>query len=455
VPEAEALQAKIDLIEGIRAQDMGSDTARSRQLIEHPTAHLKTSIPWPSNAALHKAWLHRLCGEQDEAVALARDIITLAEQHGQINAMLEAYKIAAIALQQAARFGEATQILEEAVTKARTWGRARHAELASIYFNLSRITVLRGEFDQAERFCWQTLEISEALDDTSLNIVAWLHQAEIQWFLGRREAARTLFDQAWQTINAHPEIDTIVEQSTAAWIATLLGEMELARQWMRSTGFNPRPGVSELATYLKTISWLLFHLQTLHILMADLSVSAQPLSCWESVQLWTEHALQISVERGETGWRIRALALLAVTHQERGQPDDALAALRTALQLAEPESLVYPFIACGTPMRGLLRKLVHRGDSPRFAAQALSAFEPLDRAASQPPPAAETPFEPLTAREREILSLVADGLSNTEIAQQLYLSIGTVKRHVANIFIKLGAESRTHALAIARKHGLI
>jgi DNA-binding NarL/FixJ family response regulator len=60
----------------------------------------------------------------------------------------------------------------------------------------------------------------------------------------------------------------------------------------------------------------------------------------------------------------------------------------------------------------------------------------------------------LSARESEILLLVADGLSNKQIAAQLTLSVHTVHRHVANILVKLGVPSRAAAAAYAAKHGL-
>jgi DNA-binding NarL/FixJ family response regulator len=61
----------------------------------------------------------------------------------------------------------------------------------------------------------------------------------------------------------------------------------------------------------------------------------------------------------------------------------------------------------------------------------------------------------LTAREVEVLRLVAAGRSNREIADELYLSVKTVGRHLSNIFFKIGVSSRTAAAAFAYQHGLV
>jgi LuxR family maltose regulon positive regulatory protein len=64
-------------------------------------------------------------------------------------------------------------------------------------------------------------------------------------------------------------------------------------------------------------------------------------------------------------------------------------------------------------------------------------------------------FEPLTERELEVLRLVAQGLSNAEISQRLYLALSTIKGHNLRIFDKLQAQSRTEAVARARELGLL
>jgi ATP/maltotriose-dependent transcriptional regulator MalT len=64
-------------------------------------------------------------------------------------------------------------------------------------------------------------------------------------------------------------------------------------------------------------------------------------------------------------------------------------------------------------------------------------------------------IEPLSERELEVLQLVADGLSNREIAQELVVTLGTVKKHINNIFGKLQVRSRTQAVTRARELNLL
>ena len=74
-------------------------------------------------------------------------------------------------------------------------------------------------------------------------------------------------------------------------------------------------------------------------------------------------------------------------------------------------------------------------------------------AQNEPPPS--SPLGNLSPREREILQLVCDGLSNKEIAQRLYLSVRTVENHLANIYRKLGVRSRTEAAVLAMQQGWV
>jgi DNA-binding NarL/FixJ family response regulator len=97
------------------------------------------------------------------------------------------------------------------------------------------------------------------------------------------------------------------------------------------------------------------------------------------------------------------------------------------------------------------------GDRARAVAHELGAQPLLDelRALGSVPARGDASSDTLTARESEILALVAEGRSNGEIGKQLFISAKTVSVHVSNILGKLGAAGRTEAAAIARRRGLI
>jgi LuxR family maltose regulon positive regulatory protein len=87
--------------------------------------------------------------------------------------------------------------------------------------------------------------------------------------------------------------------------------------------------------------------------------------------------------------------------------------------------------------------------SEAYVGRLLAALEP--EPATGPSPL----VEPLTEREREVLALMAAGLSNRQIADELVVALGTVKAHLHNIFGKLGVQSRTEAAARAREMELL
>jgi LuxR family maltose regulon positive regulatory protein len=177
---------------------------------------------------------------------------------------------------------------------------------------------------------------------------------------------------------------------------------------------------------------------------------------------------------GRYGRLIEILTLQASVLSEAADRDHAqdktvraLTALGKALTLAEPEGYVRVFVDEGAPMMELLRLGKRRGlwSEERLGAYVEKLLALLEqelkgqRSSMEqlvPVPADSSPLvEPLSEREREVLCLVANGMSNQEIADELILSIGTVKAHVHNIYGKLGVQSRTQAIARAREVRLL
>jgi LuxR family transcriptional regulator, maltose regulon positive regulatory protein len=153
--------------------------------------------------------------------------------------------------------------------------------------------------------------------------------------------------------------------------------------------------------------------------------------------------LQTTAEQDDRHGSLLEIALLqALALAQKQRFELALAHLNRALALAEPEKYGRIFINEGRPLRHLLAQI----SSPTpYAASLLAQMD--TRPAAAP--------DALTARELEILRLVAAGASNQAIADQLVISLGTVKGHLNHILSKLEVQNRTAAVARARKLGLV
>jgi LuxR family maltose regulon positive regulatory protein len=173
-----------------------------------------------------------------------------------------------------------------------------------------------------------------------------------------------------------------------------------------------------------------------------------------------ERLLQAAEAGERAGSAIEILILRALAHHVQGDILAALAPLERALVLAEPEGYVLVFVDEGRPMAQLLAEGAARGIVPHYTARLLAASDAegrIDPDDSPRPtaPASQHLVEPLSDRELEVLHLIAQGLSNREIGEKLFLAIITVKGHNRNIFRKLQVRRRTEAVARARELGLL
>jgi LuxR family maltose regulon positive regulatory protein len=173
-----------------------------------------------------------------------------------------------------------------------------------------------------------------------------------------------------------------------------------------------------------------------------------------------ESLLEAAQTAGRTGQVIKVRALQALAFRAQGEDGRALSALEQALLLAEPGGYVRTFVDEGVPIAHLLDRVLAmrlgrseaRGIAPGYVSKLLAAF---GESAPPLPPATQALFEPLTERELEVLRLIAAGLSNREIAQELVIAVSTVKSHINHIYGKLAAKSRTQAVAKAQALDLV
>jgi LuxR family maltose regulon positive regulatory protein len=182
----------------------------------------------------------------------------------------------------------------------------------------------------------------------------------------------------------------------------------------------------------------------------------------------TETLSRLLVLAEAGGWLsqiIEILVLQALVCRVQGDSTGALTTLERALTLAEPEGYIRLFVDEGKPMAELLARMNasrEGGGMKEYVYKLLAAFaeeqgsrEIGEKSPLLPLSSAPMLVEPLSERELEVLGLIAAGLSNQEIAQKLVVALSTVKKHINNIYTKLGVKSRTQALVQARELKLL
>jgi len=196
-----------------------------------------------------------------------------------------------------------------------------------------------------------------------------------------------------------------------------------------------------------------------------LIAEGDPLQAVRMVDRWRA----LAVAQGRTAGVIAGLVLATLAHAAAGDAADAHAALAKALVLAAPEGIRRVFLDQGAPLADVLRTLlvgrrldelagaqgVPRAYLDGLAAAFLRQGTPVLPATRTGATAVPGLVDPLSARELEVLRLVAEGRPNRAIATELFIGVDTVKRHVTHLFAKLGATNRTEAVARARTLGLL
>ena len=266
-------------------------------------------------------------------------------------------------------------------------------------------------------------------------------QGDLDGALDLLDEAERLYDGAFS-----PNVRPVAARRARVWAAQ--GRLGDALGWARERGLSVEDDLSYLHEFdhITLARVLLARYQADH---ADGSMSA--------VVGLLERLLKAAEEGGRRGSAIEILVVQAVAYHAQGDLAAALLPLWHALALAEPEGYVRIFLDEGPSMRHLLREASTRGIMPDYTGKLLAAFGVGERKSEGKPglPPVQPLIEPLSPRELEVLRLIAQGLSNREIGERLFLALSTVKGHNRIIFDKLQVRSRTEALARARDLGLL
>jgi LuxR family maltose regulon positive regulatory protein len=346
------------------------------------------------------------------------------------------------------RLREAATFYEEGLRLAAEQPPSAAPEIDELHLGLSELHREWGDLDAAAALLRTAAESAERTGYRGKRRRWCTAMARVREAEGDPHGALALLDEA----EAHDVRDPIPRvrpiAATRARLYLALGRLAEAVDWAGER----RLAVDDELDYAREYE----HVTLARVLLARHAAGGDARALRDAARL-LERLLTAAEEGGRAGSAIEILLLQSLVRRAEGDLRGAMQPLAHALTLAEPEAFLRIFVDEGGPVRELLRHAVVRGLAGAAAARVLSAFEvaapPAARTATQrsAPAPAPVAVQALTARELEVLRLIAAGLRNQEIADRLAVAPATVKRHVANAYGKLGARHRTEALARARE----
>ena len=294
----------------------------------------------------------------------------------------------------------------------------------------------RGELDESRRLSEEGIEHGRQSGEAKILVYGYVNLARVHLARGDAGTAHSLALKAGALT---PRWPLIWAWQARFWLAQ--GDVVSAARWAREYGAS-----EDYLSYPRHFE----RITMARVLLAEGRTD-------EAFDL-LEGLLADARSAGLTAHEIELLVLLALASGRRGE--GALDHLKAALALAEPEGFVRVFIDEGPPMAALLRRLIQDPQNGRSAPNGY-AGSLLESFALDSPPSGNGDkreaigIEALSEREVEVLALVADGRTNSQIAGELYLSVGTVKAHMHHIFGKLLVRNRSQAVARARELHLL
>lgn len=328
------------------------------------------------------------------------------------------------------------QVIEEAADD--------FSDRSQAFFNLAQICFDRHELEAAARYLEQAMETNPEADNFLLQIKATLLLVRLKNVQGETTQAEKLLQMLVARSQNWPLLRREVEACQAQF-AIARGELRTARFWSAMLASLPAEGPRLLLEREGLVQARLLLAQKnyahAHALLAKWLVEAQ--------------------EQGRAASECEIWLLKARTYFGEGDRTQAALALHQALSLAQPENFFQIFIEEGKDLASLLQAVLPTLTDPamlEFGRSLLGlgekALPEAARVLRQPAPALAparlmTLPEPLSRQEQRVLRLLSEGLSNSEIAGELVVSINTVKSQVKSIYRKLDVTSRREARQFA------
>jgi LuxR family transcriptional regulator, maltose regulon positive regulatory protein len=348
------------------------------------------------------------------------------------------------------RLSAALKTNRESLRFATDGGSASAFHAGEAHIGIAQVLYQRDELHDALQHANAGVELCRPVVEFVLPAIGLITLGWIRQAMGETEAALEAMDEACRIRPSHGFVAIWnPAQTERARLLIAQGRVTEAERWADEQGLSEddEVGYAEERDYL--------------VLARLLLAKHDPARAHRLLDRLDD--LARSHGRGQSIIEIRVLRSLAL--QSAGDQRGALATLAAAVAMARAEEYVRVFADEGPPMAVLVQKLIRHQQRDRAATLSRGAGEHLLRVArgfrapARPRGNGTTVtsglVEPLTTRELEVLGLLAAGRRNRQIADELVVTIDTVKRHVSHIFDKLGTTNRTEAVTRARQLDLI
>ena len=436
-----------------------SEVARSRELSRQALDDLPLDSPWRSAVALCLGTAHIDSGDMAAAARVLDEALRLSQADGVHYIQLAAASFLADIQVFQGHLGRAMEMYQQVLAWVDLGLSHKGAVMA--HGGLANILYERNQFEAALAHIQLGANQLDQVGGAWAAYVLYRVLARVQQAQGNWTDALATLDRAYQ-MGQSAQISLVMTQAAALRACLQLAQDDLgaAEIWAANSGLGPDDAETSHP------GWREVEYLSLARVLAAQGRFVEALSLLERLLLAAE-------ADGRLGSAIEILIRQSLIMQMQGNVARALALLERALVLAEPEGYIRIFVDEGAPMAELLEGMKAEGgrlvlsevDGMKdYVLNLLTALE-KDAGATlkntQRPPFHPSSLrlpslvEPLTEREMELLRLVAAGHSNQKIAQELFLAVGTVKKHLNNIFGKLGVRNRTQASARARELDLL
>jgi LuxR family maltose regulon positive regulatory protein len=339
-----------------------------------------------------------------------------------------------------------------------------------LYKEIGEVYLIRNQLKEAGKFLMQGVDLSRdwlpSINqlDTHIRLANYYHcQGDYINSKNEINLAREIADVS------QGQMDDLIIDISEIKLSLLRGQTSQAINWvqrMKLTGDDYPTVLGKMPVALSVPTGLL--LARLSFVLGRQGNDHSQIERVEKILLPILPDLE---KMGQVSYSLEGWMLVALAYHELNRLTEMFAILEKVFRIAEPEEIRQVFINEGIPMSRLItRYLAHIKQNPPADGIPSRAFlsdllyrmsnrndEQIPASAEIVDEGVEKPISPdmLTQREIEVMTLVASGQTNGEIAGRLHLSINTVKRHLNNIFLKLGVATRTQAILVARKQGWI